>query len=44
MSFEAEFCDSLHGGLWSAPPEDNAELEAIHANLQKADTTVLPER
>ncbi len=24
--------------------EDNAELEAIHANLQKADTTVLPEK
>lgn len=24
--------------------EDEAELEAIHANLQKADTTVLPEK
>jgi catechol 2,3-dioxygenase-like lactoylglutathione lyase family enzyme len=24
--------------------EDDAELEAIHANLQKADTTVLPEK
>ena len=24
--------------------EDDAELEAIHTNLQKADTTVLPEK
>jgi hypothetical protein len=24
--------------------EDDAELEAIHANLQKADTTILPEK